>query len=227
MPKSLENWVKREILKTLLRIKRSEEYSLTKLSEETKISVETIKDALMEITDAVTVKNDTISIAEHGRVQIAILCLNLAADPSYISRYLDWREFEDFTAAIVNMYGYMVYRNYRFKSMDRRWEIDILAIKKPVLLCLNCKHFLKQSWTSLRKAALEELERAEALKQALPGLKLQPEPSKGWRILPAIVTLLTPKFKIYDKIPVVKVTELRNFLEELTLYVDSLRFLQL
>ncbi|MBS7610709.1 hypothetical protein KEJ27_00630 [Candidatus Bathyarchaeota archaeon] len=227
MPKSLENWVKREILKTLLRIKRSEEYSLTKLSEETKISVETIKDALMEITDAVTVKNDTISIAEHGRVQIAILCLNLAADPSYISRYLDWREFEDFTAAIVNMYGYMVYRNYRFKSMDRRWEIDILAIKKPVLLCLNCKHFLKQSWTSLRKAALEELERAEALKQALPGLKLQPEPSKGWRILPAIVTLLTPKFKIYDKIPVIKVTELRNFLEELTLYVDSLRFLQL
>ena len=227
MLKDLENWVKREILKTLLRIKRSEEYSLTKLSEETRIPVETIKDALMEIADIVAVKNDTISMTKYGRVQIAILCLNLAADPSYISRYLDWREFEDFTAAIVNMYGYMTYRNYRFKSMDRRWEIDILAIKKPVLLCLNCKHFLKQSWASLRRAALEELGRAEALEQALPRLKLQPKPSKGWGILPAVVTLLTPKFKIYDKIPVVRVTELGNFLEELTLHVDSLRFLQL
>lgn len=218
--------MKREILKTLLRIKRSEEWSLTRLSEETKIPVEIIKDALMEIADIVIVKNDTVSIAEHGKVQIAILCLNLAADPLYVSKYLDWREFEDFAATIVNAYGYMVYRNYRFKSMSRRWEIDILAIKKPVLLCLNCKHFLKQSWAPLRKAALEELERAEALRQALPRLKLKPKPSMGWGILPALITLLTPRFKIYDKIPIVKITELRNFLEELTLYADSLRFLQ-
>jgi DNA-binding Lrp family transcriptional regulator len=224
--RSLEDWVKREVLKALLRIKRSEWWSLTKLSEEANIPVEVVKSVLEDVTDSVIVKDDSVSIAEYGKVQIAILCLNLGADPSYVSRHLDWREFEEFTAKIVDAYGYTVYKNYRFKSVNRRWEIDVLAIKKPVLLCLNCKHFLKQRWSSLRKAALEELERAEALKQALPRLKLEPKPSEGWKILPALVTLITPKSKIYDKIPIVRITELGNFLEELTLYTDSLKFLQ-
>lgn len=218
--------MRREVLKTLLKIKRTEDWSLTKLGEEARAPVETVRSILTEIADAVILKDDVVSIAEHGKVQIAIRCLNLAIDPLYISRYLDWREFEDFTAALVDAYGYAVYRSYRFKSINRRWEVDILAIKKPILLCLNCKHFLKQSWSSLRRAALEELERAEALRQALPKLKLEPKPSKGWRILPTIITLLTPKFKFYDKIPIVKVTELGSFLEELSLHTDSLRFLQ-
>ena len=224
--RSLENWVKREVLKALLRIKRSEWWSLTKLSEETNTPVEVVKNVLMEVADFVTVREDSVSIAEYGKVQIAILCLNLGADPSYISRHLNWREFEEFTAKIVDAYGYIVYRNYRFKSVNRRWEIDVLAIKKPVLLCLNCKHFLKQRWASLRKAALEELERAEALRQALPRLKLEPKPSEGWKILPALITLVAPKSKVYDKIPIVRITELGNFLEDLALYIDSLRFLQ-
>lgn len=219
--------MKCEVLKALLRIKRSESLSLTKLSEETRIPVETVRDILTEIADLVTIKNDVISIVEHGRVQIAILCLNLAADPSYVSRYLDWREFEDFTAKIIDAYGYTVYRRYRFKSIDKHWEIDILAIKKPILLCVNCKHFLKQTWSSLRLAALKELERAEALRQVLPRLKIKPKPSRGWKILPIIVTLLTPKFKFYDRIPIVKVTELGNFLEELIFHIDSLRYLQI
>jgi hypothetical protein len=224
--RSLEDWVKREVLKTLLRIKRSEEWSLTKLSEEANMPVEVVKNVLMEVADFVTVKDDATSIAGYGKVQIAVLCLNLGADPSYISRHLDWRGFEEFAAKIVDAYGYAVYKNYRFKSVNRRWEIDVLAIKKPVLLCLNCKHFLKQRWASLKKAALEELERAEALKQALPRLKLEPKPSEGWKILPALVTLIAPKSKVYDKIPIVRITELGNFLEELALYTDSLRFLQ-
>ena len=224
--RSLENWVKREVLKALLRIKRSEWWSLTKLSKETNTPVEVVKNVLMEVADFVTVREDSVSIAEYGKVQIAILCLNLGADPSYISRHLNWREFEEFTAKIVDAYGYIVYRNYRFKSVNRRWEIDVLAIKKPVLLCLNCKHFLKQRWASLRKAALEELERAEALRQALPRLKLEPKPSEGWKILPALITLVAPKSKVYDKIPIVRITELGNFLEDLALYIDSLRFLQ-
>ncbi|MEM2302618.1 MAG: hypothetical protein QXM89_00885 [Candidatus Bathyarchaeia archaeon] len=218
--------VKREVLKTLLKIKRTENWSLAKLSEETRVPVEIVRSILTEIADAVVVKDDTVSIADHGKVQIAIYCLNLATDPLYISKYLNWREFEDFTAAIVDAYGYVVYRSFRFKSINRRWEVDILAIKKPILLCLNCKHFLKQSWSSLRRAALEEFERAEALRQALPKLKLEPKPAKGWRILPTLITLLTPKFKFYDKIPIVKVTELRSFLEELPLHADSLKFLQ-
>jgi len=219
--------VKREILKAFLKAKMGEELSLSRLSRETGIPKDVVEDVLSSVKDLVDFEDGKVRIGEDDRIQIAVLCLNLGADVSYVARYLDWREFERFTASILEAYGYIVYRGFRFKSMGRRWEIDILALKKPTVLCLNCKHHLRQNWSILRKAAREELSRAEAFKQALKRLKLDPKPSKGWWILPVLVTLFKPRSRIYEGIPIVQITELRNFLEELALYKSFFKTLNL
>lgn len=219
--------VRREVLKALLKAKADEELTLSRLSREIGIPRDTVGEILSGLGSLVELEDGRVRVREDGRVQIAVLCLSLGADISFVARYLDWREFERFTASILEAYGYTVYRGLRFKSMGRRWEIDILALRKPAVLCLNCKHHLRQSWSMLRKAALEELSRAEALKQALKGLKLDPKPSRGWWILPVLVTLFKPRSRVYEGVPIVQITELRNFLEELTLYRSLFKTLNL
>jgi len=225
--RNLDQIIKREVLKALLRAKTDEELSLSMLSREIGIPRDVVEEALSSLKNLVNLEDGKVRIGEDDRIRIAVLCLSLGADVSYVARYLDWREFERFTASILEAYGYTVYRGFRFKSMGRRWEIDILALKKPIVLCLNCKHHLRQNWSILRKAALEELSRAEAFKQALKRLKLDPKPSKGWWILPVLVTLFKPRSRIYEGVPIVQITELRNFLEELALYKSFFKTLNL
>jgi len=219
--------VKREILKAFLKAKIGEELSLSRLSRETGIPKDVVEDVLSSVKDLVDFEDGKVRIMEGNRIRIAVLCLSLGADISYVARYLDWREFERFTASILEAYGYSVYRGLRFKSMGRRWEVDIVALRRPAVLCLNCKHHLRQNWSILRKAALEELNRAEALKQAVKYLKLDPKPSEGWWILPVLVTLFKPRSKVYEGVPIVQITELRNFLEELALYKSFFKTLNL
>lgn len=223
----LDGAIKRRVLKALLRARTEDELSLTRLSRDVGVPRDVVKNVLVDLKDLVTLEDGRVRIKGDNRVRIAVLCLSLGADVSFVARYLDWREFERFTSSILEAYGYTVYRGFRFKATGRRWEIDILALRRPVMLCLDCKHHLRQNWSMLRRAALEELNRAEALKNALEGLKLDPKPSGGWWILPVLVTLFKPKYRVYEGVPIVQITELGNFLEELTLYKSLFKTINL
>lgn len=219
--------IKREVLKALLKAKKDEELTLKGLSGKIGIPRDLVEKVLSGFENLVDLNDGRVRVNENNRVRIAVLCLSLGTDISFVARYLDWREFERFTASILEAYGYTVYRGFRFKSMGRRWEIDVLALKRPVVLCLNCKHHLRQNWYMLRKATLEELSRTEALKQALKNLKLNPKPSRGWWILPVLVTLFKPRERVYEGVPIVQITEFGNFLEELTLHRSLFKTLNL
>ena len=115
----------------------------------------------------------------------------------------------------------------RFKHGGRRWEIDVVACRKPLVLCVDCKRWqrgLKPS--ALRKIVEAQVNRACALVDALPSPALKIECVK-WnkaKFVPVVLSLMPSSYKFFDNVPVVPVLQLQDFLTQLPAYVESLKY---
>jgi hypothetical protein len=70
------------------------------------------------------------------------------------------------------------------------------------------------------------VERTRALAESLPNVSLELECGK-WdkaKFIPAILTLMPVSFKFYDKVPIVPVLQLQDFLNQLPAYAESLKY---
>ena len=86
-------------------------------------------------------KQDSVEVESNGRLKLAVKAVSLGADVEHISNLLCWQEFEEITAFALKNNGYIVSNNVRFKNATRRWEIDVVGCKKPLVVCIDCKHW--------------------------------------------------------------------------------------
>jgi Holliday junction resolvase-like predicted endonuclease len=160
------------------------------------------------------------------RLKLAVHAIQLGADLESVSALLHWKEFEEMAAFAFERNAYSVDKNLRFKHAGRRWEIDIVGYKKPIAVCVDCKHWHHGMHPSaLKKIVKEQLERVSALAEALPSLDGKIE-CASWgklKLVPAVLSLVASRFKFYDNVPVVPVLQLRDFLSQLPAYADSLK----
>ena len=79
-----------------------------------------------------------------------------------------WKEFEDFCAHVFEINGFQVLRNFRFKSRNKRFEVDIVAVRGALILCADCKRweFKTGSFSSLAEAVEKQAEQIRALSRA-------------------------------------------------------------
>lgn len=159
------------------------------------------------------------------RLRLAVRALKSGSDLENVSGLLQWKEFEGIAAVAFESYGYTVVRNLHFKHGGRRWEIDIIAWKSPIIVCLDCKHWhhgLQRS--AAEKIAEQQTERTRALVMSLPNpaVKIQFLSCGTAKFVPAVLSLTFDKFKFYKGVPVVPVLQLQDFLNQLPAYVDSL-----
>jgi Holliday junction resolvase-like predicted endonuclease len=151
----------------------------------------------------------------------------MGADIERVSAFFSWQEFEGAAALALERNGYIVAKNVRFKHADRRWEIDVIGCRKPLVVCVDCKRWqrgLKPS--ALGKIVEAQVERAHALADALPNTELKIECVK-WnkaKFIPVILSLFPSSFKFYKNIPVVPVLQLQDFLCQLPAQVESLKY---
>ncbi len=135
-----------------------------------------------------------------------------------LASLLTWRDFEAFSEEVFTKHGYSSLRNFRFSQGKRRFEVDLLALKKPLLLCVECKHYRRPRTTMLSKQIIERhMERVKALAESMPSLTLDLGVS-GWgrvKVLPLIITLTQEG--MYRRVPIVPVFKLNAFLLELDL----------
>ena len=179
-------------------------------------------------TDGMVYLSDNNVGADTGsRLKLAVRAIALGADVERVSNFLRWQEFEDITAIALERNGYIVTKNVRFKHAGRRWEIDIVGCRKPLVLCVDCKHWhhgVKPS--ALRKIVEAQVERANALTDTLPTTALKVECTK-WKkakFTPMILSLVPSSFKFYNDVPVVSVLQLQDFLIQLPAHVESLKY---
>jgi hypothetical protein len=213
--------------------------SLLKLAKEAPILIKSVKDdakLTSEITlmlldklqteGLVNLNGDLIEVTGDNRLKLAVAAATLGADIEHISNLLCWQEFETIATMALRNNGFSVSKNVRFKHAGRKWEIDAVGCKSPLVVCIDCKHWQRSMAPSvLGKVADAQAERTEALADALPNVKLQLECTK-WRkaqFIPAILSLIPGSFKFYNDIPIVPVLQLQDFLNQLPAYMYSLK----
>lgn len=172
---------------------------------------------------------DILSADSLQRLKLAACAIQSGADVEGLSSFLLWKEFEEIATLAFQQNGYNVTRNFRFKYAGRRWEIDVVGCKKPLVICVDCKHWHHGMYPSaLRKIAEAQVERTLAFSKALPNFsdKLACACWEKAMVVPAVLSLVPARFKFYDNVPIVAVLQLQDFLSQLPAYASSLKHFQ-
>jgi len=217
----------RNLLFHVLKLTRDGSARKEQISLEARTPQQITEEYLEKFSQAglIELREKTVEASPIQRVKIAVQAIRLGADLERVSRALEWAEFENLAAVAFEANHFAVNRRFRFKWAGRRWEIDILGYKKPLIVCADCKHWL-HGWTrsSIVKAVELQVERTRVLAEALPSI---PEKINlaGWKettLVPTIVSLVPGSFKFYNRVPTVPVLQLQNFLEELPAHTTQL-----
>jgi Holliday junction resolvase-like predicted endonuclease len=171
-------------------------------------------------------KTDSVEVESTSRLKLAVKAASLGADVEHISNLLCWQEFEEIAALALKNNGYTVKNNVRFKHESKRWEIDVVGCKKPLVICIDCKHWQRAIAPSALKRIVDlQAQRTLALADSLPNLNLKLECVK-WdkaKFIPAVLSLIPSAFKFYHQVPVVPVLQLQDFLYQLPAYTNEMQ----
>lgn len=221
-------------------VERNLVISLLKLTKEGPVLIENVnKDARipsagalkllrkLQKEDLIYLKPDSVEVDSTSRLKLAVRAASLGADVEHISDLLCWQEFEEIAAFALKNNGYTVHNNVRFKHAGRRWEIDVVGCKKPLVVCIDCKHWQRAiAPSALKKIVDDQIQRTRALADSVPNIALKLECAR-WekaKFLPSVLSLIPSSFKFYDRVPVVPVLQLQDFITQLPAYVETLRF---
>jgi Holliday junction resolvase-like predicted endonuclease len=214
--------------------------SILKLTKEGPILIEAIiKDARvpssvgsellekLQNQDLLYLNNGTVEVNRSDRLKLAVKAASLGAVIEHISDLLCWQEFEEIAALALKNNGYVVQNNVRFKHGPKRWEIDVVGCKKPLVVCVDCKHWQHAiSLSALKRMVELQSQRTHALSDSLPNLKLKLECNQ-WekaKFIPTVLSLIPSAYKYIDQVPVVPVLKLQDFICQLPAYIGNVKF---
>jgi hypothetical protein len=159
------------------------------------------------------------------RLEIAVRAVKAGADMERVSQALGWLEFEEMSAYTFEANGYSVKRRFRFNAEGRRWEIDLLATRRPLVVCAECKHWSNGLGNMTARKIVEiHLEKVRILSENA-AILIDKGLLRDWDravFVPMTLSLQPARNKIYRRIPVVSVFELPSFLNEFQGQMDWL-----
>jgi Holliday junction resolvase-like predicted endonuclease len=180
----------------------------------------------MQSEDLINLRDGKLEADTTGRLQLAVKAIALGADIEVISNLLCWQEFEEIAAYALKSNGYIVQNNVRFKQGGRRWEIDVVGCKKPLVVCVDCKHWGHAiAASALTKIVDAQIDRTKAFTDFLPNIKLQMQCTQ-WekaKFVPVVLSLVQGSYKYVHDVPVVPVLKLQDFINQLPLYTEELK----
>jgi Holliday junction resolvase-like predicted endonuclease len=220
--------VERDLLISLLKLTKNGAVLVEHVKNDAKTTLSIARKLLEKLQSEgmVYLNQDTVEADSYSRLKLAVKAVSIGADVESVSSMLRWQEFEEIAAVALERNGYIVAKNVHFKHAGRKWEIDIVGCRKPLVICIDCKHWRHgASPSALKRIAEAQVERTRALTESLPNVALDLECAKWDRakFAPAILTLMPVSFKFYDKVPIVPVLQLQDFLNQLPAYTESLK----
>ena len=220
--------IERDLIISLLKLTSDGSVSKGIVKKDANLPSEIVENLLRKLQNdkLIYVQRDIIEANSLQRLELAVRSISLGADIESASGFLQWKEFEGIAAVAFKRNGYSVERNLRFKHVGRRWEIDIVGFKQPLVVCVDCKHWHRgMSPSALKRIVEEQAERTSELAESLPNPTVKAE-FVSWnyvKFMPAILSLVTGRFKFYDDVPVIGVLQLQDFLSQLPAYANSLK----
>jgi Holliday junction resolvase-like predicted endonuclease len=220
--------IERDLLMTLLKLTKDGHVLIKDVNNGSRIASDIVKKLLENLQNKglIYLDGDIVETNSDNRLRLAVKAASLGADFERVSGFFSWQEFEGIAALALERNGYVVSKNLRFRHGGRRWEIDVVGCRKPLVVCVDCKHWRRGLRPSaLKKVVKAQVERAQALADALPSADLKIECVK-WnkaKFIPVILSLFPSSFKFYENVPVVPVLQLQDFLCQLPAQVKSLK----
>lgn len=144
----------------------------------------------------------TMEFEEGDKLKATILALQKGIQIDQAAEHLDWKDFEGLAAKILESRDFAIMRNLILTKP--RMEIDVVGIKFGVAVLIDCKHWRRQSQSTLHDAVKKQIERT----------KHYVSKTKGVMAAPVIVTLYQNKVNFIDKVPIVPIFQLASFIDE-------------
>jgi hypothetical protein len=209
----------RLVVTRLLALTDKESVDVETLRGSIRITSEALDSALDQLSWAnlITVENGQISLSLDQRLQLAMKAVEVGADFESVSRNLGWLEFEELSAKVFEENHFRVLRRFRFTAEGRRWEIDLLAVRAPYLVCAECKHWGKGMGNQTAREIVEtHLEKTEVLSRFVETLTGRISIDTWTRaiLIPMVLTLSATPMEIYRRVPSVSVLALPSFIGE-------------
>jgi hypothetical protein len=178
-------------------------------------------------TESLLIQNgDEIAVSVESRLTMAFKAVTLGLDLQRVSDFLSWQEFEEIAALGLAQYGYETSKNVHFKHAGRRWEIDVVGCKKPLIICIDCKQWHHgMNSATVNKMADSQSRRVKAFADSLPYSKTKICCTK-WEtaeFVPVILSLIPVNFKFSDGVPIVPALQFRDFIDQLPVNLESLK----
>jgi len=220
--------IERNLIISILKLTKNGPVSKEVVKKDAAIPSQIVEKLLrkMQNNGIIYLQKNVVETDSLQRLKLAVHALQLGSDIESVSSFLQWQEFENMAAIAFERNGYSVKKNLRFKHAGRKWEIDIVGCKRPIAICIDCKHWHHGMGPSvLKKVVEEQVERTFALAESLPEISDKIE-CTSWdrvKLVPVVLSLVVGKFKFYDNVPIVPVLQLQDFLSQLPAYVDSLK----
>ncbi|MCW4005596.1 MAG: hypothetical protein NWF04_03225 [Candidatus Bathyarchaeota archaeon] len=181
---------------------------------------------MLQLEGLVYYESTQVGVTSQNRLQLAVRAVELGADVERVSACLRWQEFEDMAALALARNGYAVRTNVRFKHVSKRWEIDVVGCRKPLVLCIDCKHWHRGiRFSALKQIVALQVERAKVLAESLPNQALQLDCTlwKHARFVPVIVSLVQSGSLFHNAVPIVPVLRLQDFIHQLPAHIEAVQ----
>lgn len=159
-------------------------------------------------------------------VRLAMEAIKLGIDIEVVSQRLSWRDFEKLCVEALKSHDFNVKAPFRFKADGSRHEIDVVAHKKNVVLCIDCKHWKMKHGQQykVKESAANHLSKCIKLAECVTSLRsVNIDVQREAYLIPVIVTLMDLNLKYpVNGVWILPVFKLNSFLLDLDLYVGDL-----
>ena len=217
----------REVLISTLKLTRNGCGDIKTISRDARVPLQIVCQILERNASSgiLHISGSKIRADPEQRLRIAIKAADLGGDVERICKHLGWEEFEDISALAFEMNGFRVKKHFRFSWNERRFEIDLLALKKPFVVCVDCKQW-RGGWRGIasRKAVEKQIQRTKSLAEASPGM-MKKIGITGWNqvcFIPVILSLFPSASRFHKNTPIVPIIQLRSFIQAMPAHLDEI-----
>jgi Holliday junction resolvase len=159
-------------------------------------------------------EGDLINFTKADKLKAALFAIKEGAPIEEVATYLNWKDFEGLVAEILESKGYSIIRNLILTKP--RMEIDVIGINHGMALLIDCKHWKRQSNSTLENSVKKQIER----------VKHYVAKTHGAMAVPAIVTLYQEQLSFIDKVPIIPILQFSSFVDELFGNLDEIKTIE-
>jgi hypothetical protein len=140
-----------------------------------------------------------------------------------VLKNFDWKDFEEIVAEIFRRHDFLVKKNFRFK-IEKRHEVDILAIRRNLVFCVDCKRWSggRYKKSGIKRSVEEQEKRTNLIKNIIdknPILRKTLKIESNPEVKPLIITLMEEDLTKEKNTFIVPVFKLNSFLLEIENYL--------